>query len=58
MSVETNVFDFDKDVYGNRVEVALLYHFLRQEMKFENVEALKKQMESDASFAKEMFLIQ
>ena len=48
---------FDKDVYGNRVEVAL-YHFLRQEMKFENVEALKKQMESDASFAKEMFLIQ
>ena len=46
-----------KDVYGNRVEVAL-YHFLRQEMKFENVEALKKQMESDASFAKEMFLIQ
>jgi len=27
-------------------------------MKFENVEALKKQMESDASFAKEMFLIQ
>ena len=55
MSVETNVFDFDKDVYGNRVEVAL-YHFLRQEMKFENVEALKKQMESDASFAKEMFL--
>ena len=57
VSVETNVFDFDKDVYGNRVEVAL-YHFLRQEMKFENVEALKKQMESDASFAKEMFLIQ
>ena len=57
VSVETYVFDFDKDVYGNRVEVAL-YHFLRQEMKFENVEALKKQMESDASFAKEMFLIQ
>ena len=57
VSVETNVFDFDKDVYGNRVEVALC-HFLRQEMKFENVEALKKQMESDASFAKEMFLIQ
>ena len=24
MSVETNVFDFDKDVYGNRVEVALI----------------------------------
>ena len=44
-------------MYTEQVEVAL-YHFLRQEMKFENVEALKKQMESDASFAKEMFLIQ
>ena len=50
------VFYFDKDVYGNRVEVKLL-HFLRQEMKFENIEALKKQMESDASFAKEMFML-
>ena len=56
ISVETNVFYFDKDVYGNRVEVKLL-HFLRQEMKFENIEALKKQMESDASFAKEMFML-
>lgn len=37
-------------------EVKLL-HFLRQEMKFENIEALKKQMESDASFAKEMFML-
>ena len=44
------------ELYGNRVEVKLL-HFLRQEMKFENIEALKKQMESDASFAKEMFML-
>lgn len=56
VSVETNVFDFDKDVYGSNVEVRLL-HFLRQEMKFESLEALKKQMESDTQFAKEMFMI-
>ena len=56
ISVETNVFYFDKDVYGNKVEVKLL-HFLRQEMKFESIEALKKQMESDASFAREMFML-
>ena len=56
ISVETNVFYFDKDVYGNKVEVRLL-HFLRQEMKFESIEALKKQMESDASFAREMFML-
>ena len=56
ISVETNVFYFDRDVYGNKVEVRLL-HFLRQEMKFESIEALKKQMESDASFAREMFML-
>ena len=50
------MFYFDKDVYGNKVEVRLL-HFLRQEMKFESIEALKKQMESDASFAREMFML-
>ncbi|MDO5382426.1 MAG: bifunctional riboflavin kinase/FAD synthetase [Eubacteriales bacterium] len=56
ISVETNLFNFDEDVYGKKVEVMLL-HFLRQEMKFDNVEALKKQMESDASFAKNMFMV-
>ncbi|MGN0328298.1 MAG: bifunctional riboflavin kinase/FAD synthetase [Lachnospira sp.] len=57
ISVETNLFDFNEDVYGKKVEVMLL-HFLRQEMKFDNVEALKKQMENDASFAKNMFMLE
>lgn len=56
VSVETNVFDFDREIYGEKVEVQLL-HFLRPEMKFENIDGLKKQMELDTQFAKDMFLI-
>jgi riboflavin kinase/FMN adenylyltransferase len=46
MGVETYLYDFDYDVYGNEMEVYLLKH-KRPEMKFENVEALKAQMSSD-----------
>jgi riboflavin kinase/FMN adenylyltransferase len=46
MGVETYLYDFDYDVYGDEMEVYLLEH-KRPEMKFENVEALKKQMASD-----------
>jgi riboflavin kinase/FMN adenylyltransferase len=56
LSVETNLFQYDDDAYGHYIDVKLL-HFLRQEMKFDSVETLQKQMESDAAFAKEMFLI-
>ena len=56
LSVETNLFDYNDDAYGHYIEVQLM-HFLRQEMKFDSIETLKKQMESDASFAKEMFLL-
>lgn len=56
VSVETNLFDYSGDAYGKQIEVKLM-HFLRQEMKFDGVEALKKQMESDANFARDMFLL-
>lgn len=56
VNVETNLFDYDDDAYGKQIEVRFM-HFLRQEMKFESVEALKKQMESDTAFARNMFLV-
>lgn len=56
LSVETNLFDYESDAYGHYIEVQLM-HFLRQEMKFDSVDTLKKQMESDASFAREMFML-
>lgn len=56
ISVETNIFDFNEDVYGKKIEVMLM-HFLRAEIKFDSVDSLKKQMEADKEFAKNMFLI-
>lgn len=44
--VETFLYDFEKDIYGQEMEVRLL-SFKRPEMRFESVEALKKQVLTD-----------
>lgn len=46
MGVETYIYDFDEDVYGEELEVYLL-SFKRPEMRFDSLEALKNQMEKD-----------
>lgn len=49
---ETYILGFEGDLYGQKVEVALL-QFLREEKRFENVEELKKQLASDIQKAQE-----
>ena len=49
--IETNIFDFDKDIYGQTIEVELL-HYHRPEMCFSSVDKLRNQMMEDISFAK------
>lgn len=46
MGVESYLYDFDQDVYGQPAEVYLC-SFHRPERKFENVEALRRQLELD-----------
>ena len=46
MGVETYIYDFDPDVYGNDMEVYLLKH-KRAEMCFDGIESLKAQMAAD-----------
>ena len=46
MGVETYIYDFDSDVYGDDMEVYLL-KYKRPEMRFGDVDALKAQMEAD-----------
>ena len=53
MNVETNIFDFNEDIYGKKMKVTLLKH-LRPEMKFADVEKLKEQMHKDRSEGKRM----
>lgn len=44
--IETYIFDWDKDLYGQEVVVSLL-QFLRSERKFDGIEALTAQMQLD-----------
>lgn len=48
---ETNIFDYDGDLYGRRVRVAL-HAFLRPEERFDSVELLKEQMQRDTQNAR------
>lgn len=50
---ETNVFDFNDNVYGKTVTVELL-EFIRAEKKFGSVELLSEQVHRDMAQAKEM----
>ena len=51
--LETFLFDFDEDLYGRTIEVAL-HHFLRDEIKFDDLDALKAQMAEDEAAARQI----
>ena len=50
-NLETYIFDFNGDLYGEHVSVALV-DYLRPEMKFDGLEALKAQMALDCTRAR------
>ena len=49
--LETFIFDFDGDIYGQQLEVALV-SFLRPELKFDSVDDMVPQMQQDVTNAK------
>ena len=51
--LEPHFFDFAGDLYGQEIEVAF-HHFLRPEAKFDSLEALVAQMDSDCAEAKRL----
>ena len=51
--LEPYFFDFDGDLYGQEIEVAL-HHFLRPEAKFDELDALEAQMAADCARAREL----
>lgn len=54
LGLETYIFDFQQEIYGEWIEVELL-EFIRPEQKFDTVEALLKQIKSDIEFTKIRF---
>lgn len=52
--IETNIFEFDKDIYGETIKVMLRKH-LRDEQKFSGLDALKEQLAKDKKEAIDFF---
>lgn len=49
-TIEIHFFDFNKDIYNQKITVSLL-KWMRSEQKFETVDALKKQLNKDKQTA-------
>ncbi|MBZ4043348.1 bifunctional riboflavin kinase/FAD synthetase [Flavobacterium hibisci] len=51
-TIEVHLFDFDADIYGQKLEISLL-KYLREEQKFGSVDLLKDQLNQDKKTALE-----
>ena len=54
ITVETHVLDFDKEIYGEKIRVRFL-HRLRNEKRFESIDALRAQIDRDSRRALRYF---
>lgn len=54
-TLEVHLFDFDGDIYGRHVQVQFLKK-IREEIKFPDIDALKRAMAADEKAAREYFL--
>lgn len=52
--IETYLLDFNADIYGRRIRVTF-HHKLREELKFDSLDALKAAMEKDIADARSYF---
>jgi riboflavin kinase/FMN adenylyltransferase len=54
--LETHLFDFERDLYGQRIEVSL-HAYMREEKKFDAIEELIVQMRDDEVKARQLLAI-
>jgi riboflavin kinase/FMN adenylyltransferase len=54
--LEAHLLDFDGDLYGRKIEVAL-HDFIRQERKFDGVESLVAEMRNDEAAARRLLAL-
>jgi len=53
LTIEVNIFDFDQEIYGEEICISFIDR-IRDEHKFENLQALKNQLEKDRKTVKEV----
>lgn len=53
ITIETNIFDFDMDIYGKTICIEFL-EFIRPEMKFSGIDELAGQMKKDIDYARKL----
>ncbi len=46
LTIETNIFDFDEDIYYEKITVKLIDR-IRDEQKFDSLDVLKEQLKKD-----------
>ena len=51
LTIEVNIFDFEQDVYGENVRIEFI-KFIRNEIKFQNIDELIKQIKIDRETCK------
>lgn len=54
LSIETHIFNFDEDIYGQLLLVSVMYR-IREEQKFDSVEDLQKQLQEDRELILQQF---
>ena len=52
--MEAHILDFDEDLYGKTIEI-IFRQKIREELKFDGLEALKQQMTVDVQQVREVF---
>ncbi|CEN76067.1 riboflavin biosynthesis protein [[Clostridium] sordellii] len=55
LSIETNILDFNQDIYGDIIEIEFLER-IRDEKKFNSLEELKGQLKKDVNFVYEKYV--
>ena len=56
LSIETNILDFNEDIYGKRVRIEFLEK-IRDEKKFESLDELRKQLDLDTGFVRQKYML-
>lgn len=54
IGVETYIDDFNQDVYGEKIVVSFI-QFIRPEQKFDSIEELREQMQSDIQVSRKIY---